>query len=183
MKAIHIIIVLTAALVIVGAIPKIGYCIEIRDVDVFLNEKPLRDASTFISPGDVIKVECTVRGKNEFAWVGATLLNPDGRELDFHVSPAHCREGVLGTADTVEVFLSTTVTPDMCPNDAWWPADLSLRLVVQLWKTRVFADDCTIRSSVDGQRPCEYCRKNGYHMEGRIGGAWVRKIGNYVQIR
>ena len=146
---------------------------------MFLNEKPPTDTSTWIRLGDVVKLKCSVRGKNEFARVGATIINTNGRELDFHVSPAQCRQGSFGLPDTVYITLSAVVTQHMCPDDPMWPADLSLRLVVRLWETRVFADDCTLGNPVDGKRPCKYCRKNGYHMEGPIGKAWMRKVGTY----
>ena len=42
------------------------------------------------------------------------------------------------------------------------------KLYVKLWKFKVYSRAC---AKQNGGRKCQYCKKNGYHMEGRVDSA------------
>jgi len=168
--------------------------IEITSVKIFLNGKDVDETvmmmglPNLVTAGDHVEVEVTVKGEQEEAWVGATLIDPEGDELDFDVQWVSCYNEFLGFSipTTKKVRLSTTITEEMDASDL---NDKGLQLIVRLWKRKVPASECTHgeRTMVvekDGSRrvvdiPCKYCQRNGYHMEIPIGSPYKRHTKMY----
>ena len=183
--------VLVIALAVICAASTAGYCIEITDVKVLLNGESVGDVSypgikvhaTPFTIGDTVEVQVTVRGRNEAAFVGATITDSDGNELDFRVWRVSLGANALGLAVSETGTLSVTI-----PGDRFTQPSV-LRLTVRLWERIVHARksngelECQRIDPSDGRPPCKYCRRNGYHLEGPIGRPWEKTLGPYLAYR
>lgn len=136
--------------------------IEITNVKVLYNGE---SNTLWLKAGDHVDIEVTVKGKDERAWIGATIIDPEGDELDLEANYAICEKNFLGGPTTDTRTLSTVITEDMYAADYY---NVGLRLVVKLWENCVLLRDCQ-RKGPDGYPPCKWCRRNGYHMENEIG--------------
>jgi len=183
MKATYAFMIVMVIFGIIGAAYAAQHNIEITGVKVLLNGELIQDVhgsgvtvhATPFMPGDKVEVQVTVRGKNDEAFVGATITDADGNEFDFRVAHATLGSGTLGTAVISKYGLVETL-----PGDRFTQPSV-LRLTVRLWEQRVSYEECKKRSPTG--EACEYCKRNDYHMEGPIGGSWAKTLGPYVSYR
>ena len=181
----RILLYLSIILLGVCATAAAGWCAEIVEVKILLNGDPVQDVSGYgvtvhatpFTPGDLVDVKVTVRGKDEKTYVGATIVDSYGNELDFRAWSVSLSSNAFGAAETITGTLSATISGDEFVSPS------SLSLVVRLWKYIVYSKYCTRTDPSDGQTPCQYCRKNGYHMEGPIGTPREKILGQYFDPR
>lgn len=147
---------------------------EINNVKVLYNSE---SNALVVKAGDRIDVEVAVKGKEEQAFVGATIVDPEGDEIDFLIKKVYCEKGIFGGMTTSKVTLSATITEDM---DAGFANADGLRLIVRLWKYAIRRSECRRTDPSDGERPCKFCRRNGYHMESPIGEPFVKMLPGYM---
>jgi hypothetical protein len=164
--------------VVLSSIPASSRAATIVDVLVTAdgrelgNDSRITNPQGWLPPGTTVAFEVTIRGKQEMGFLGVTIQDEDGNELDLDVEPFELESGFLGSRDETRVVVYGTLGPPLGVLDDDYP--LRLRYVVCLWRDRVLAYRC--HNGPDGT-PCVYCRRNGYHMEGRIACTGWRHLG------
>lgn len=114
---------------------------------VFAGKKGDRNATGLITSLEVSSPVFEVQGitENGKLWLGYTVCWYDGVERDY--DPIRVKDR-----------FSKTLTFALRPQGL-------KEVIVCLWRYRVSKSQC---AKDNGGHACEWCRKNGYHMEGRI---------------
>ena len=118
---------------------------------------------------DTIEFTFQVNGINGTKWVGATLRNASGVEQD---------QDAIQVENGKTYNLSTSISPALHSGGGWdMNANInSIQYMLALWGNRIDARNC--KSGVNG-KPCNYCQKNGYHMEERLVDTGWGTLGHY----
>jgi hypothetical protein len=118
------------------------------------------------------QIRATVQ-TNKTMFVGLTI-NPDTQnEINFRVQKVS--EGISYVDfDVSDVHKPVKELKRVFNDPANWAKNNiiedGLPYVVALWEKKVNAIQCTI----DNSKPCQYCKKRGYHLEGRVDRATAR---------
>ena len=107
----------------------------------------------------------TVEGEMEAGslWLGCTFT-VGGTEYDQPVK--NVKAGLLGRDKKFQVKFNAPSVIDRIPEGG------SYDYALALWRYRVPREKC---HKGEGRKPCEYCERNGYHMEDRVdthSGSW-----------
>jgi hypothetical protein len=131
-----------------------------------LNLSAQNSIVALINKPDEMQIRATVR-TDKTMYVGLTI-NPDTKNeinfrgekvhsgisyVDFDVSKIHRNSNSLKRVFTdPENYAKNEIVNEELP------------YVVALWENKVNIINCTL----DNGKPCRYCKKRGYHLEGRI---------------
>ncbi len=109
-----------------------------------------RNATGRITSAKANAVLITVAGRTEkgYLWLGCTIRYEDGTEKDRDVKKVKGKFSKTFSSDPIK-----------------WAMNEVDSVVVALWRWKVSSKECAKNR---GGTACEYCRKNGYHMEDRI---------------
>lgn len=149
--------------------------IEISEVVIYYNGDTL--VPQCITAGDLIEVSVTIKGADDSAYVGATVIDAEGDEINMQITPVKVGTDTLGKAEYQLSQVSAVITPEMASEDTT-DANYGMRMVLRLWDIKVEARDCE-RLGVDGEAPCDWCRTMSYHMEDPVGLAITRRLPPY----
>lgn len=148
--------------------------IQIEDAEVNYGYDTPSYIPDYLVEGQSIRVTVTVKGRNEEAYVGMTIISPSGREFDFTPKSVRCEEGWQGIGpENSRVTFHANITNAM---DAGIRNLSGMELVISLWERIVYSSEC---ARARGGSSCKWCKLNGYHMEGRLDSHRMRIPGLY----
>jgi len=158
--------------------PLVLDALEISEAEILFNGDTL--VPECLNDGDVVELRVIIKGADDSAYIGATIIDPEGDQINIDVVPVICYSDAEGKSTYTTASLDATITEMMNSADSS-SREQKLRIVYRLWDTRVPRDECE-NLGVDGDLPCDWCREYSYHMEDPVGLAISRGLAPYCPI-